>query len=214
MAGSPSDRVLRQVRRLFNIGAVGTMSDAELFDRFVSRRDEAAEAAFEELVIRERQPKYRSRGRVHATQTREPTRTAQRACERTGPSTTASKHPLILARGPDSLAHSVTAHLKSWTARPLSPQEVPSKRRAAGPGWKGTNRSGSFASMGQRTSASAPRSTLGRKIRQDQLEFHQRRAEVLDDLGSDHVGVFEVGRVLQAVVLEPEDVEADLIALE
>jgi RNA polymerase sigma factor (sigma-70 family) len=52
MAGSPSDRVLRQVQRLFNIGAVGTMSDAELLDRFVSRRDEVAEAAFEELVIR------------------------------------------------------------------------------------------------------------------------------------------------------------------
>src|SRR5271170_3747474 len=52
MAGSPSDRVHRQVHRLFNFGAVGTMSDAELLDRFVSRRDEAAEAAFEELVIR------------------------------------------------------------------------------------------------------------------------------------------------------------------
>ena len=31
--------VLRQVHRLFNIGAVGTMSDAQLLDRFVSRRD-------------------------------------------------------------------------------------------------------------------------------------------------------------------------------
>jgi RNA polymerase sigma factor (sigma-70 family) len=40
------------VHRLFNIGVVGTMSDAELLDRFVSRRDEVAEAAFEELVIR------------------------------------------------------------------------------------------------------------------------------------------------------------------
>ena len=52
MAGNPSDRVHRQVHRLFNFGAVGTMSDAQLLDRFVSRRDEAAEAAFEELVIR------------------------------------------------------------------------------------------------------------------------------------------------------------------
>ena len=34
MAGSPSDRVLRQVHRLFNFGAVGTLSDAELLDRF------------------------------------------------------------------------------------------------------------------------------------------------------------------------------------
>ena len=52
MAGSPSDRVLRQVHRLFNFGAVGTLSDAELLDRFVARHDETAEAAFEELVIR------------------------------------------------------------------------------------------------------------------------------------------------------------------
>ena len=52
MAGRPSDRVHRQVHRLFHFGAVGTMSDAQLLDQFVSRRDEAAEAAFEELVIR------------------------------------------------------------------------------------------------------------------------------------------------------------------
>jgi len=52
MAGSPSDRVLRQVHLLFNLGTVGTMSDAQLLDRFVSRRDETGEAAFEELVVR------------------------------------------------------------------------------------------------------------------------------------------------------------------
>jgi RNA polymerase sigma factor (sigma-70 family) len=52
MAASPYDRVHRQVHRLFNFGAIGTMSDAQLLDCFVSRRDEAAEAAFEELVIR------------------------------------------------------------------------------------------------------------------------------------------------------------------
>ena len=52
MAGSSSDRVLRHVHRLFNFGAVGTMSDAELLDWFVSRRDEAAEAAFEALAVR------------------------------------------------------------------------------------------------------------------------------------------------------------------
>src|SRR5690349_12694538 len=45
MAASP-------LHRLFNLGAVGMMTDAQLLDRFVSRRDEAAEAAFEELVIR------------------------------------------------------------------------------------------------------------------------------------------------------------------
>ena len=52
MAGSPSDGTHRQVHRLFNFGAVGTMSDSQLLDRVASRRDEAAEAAFEELVIR------------------------------------------------------------------------------------------------------------------------------------------------------------------
>jgi hypothetical protein len=44
--------VQRQVYRLFHFGAVGTMSDAQLLDRFLTRRDAAAEAAFEELVIR------------------------------------------------------------------------------------------------------------------------------------------------------------------
>ncbi len=52
MAINPSDRVQRQVHRLFNVGASGRLSDAQLLDRFVSGRDEAAEAAFEELVIR------------------------------------------------------------------------------------------------------------------------------------------------------------------
>jgi RNA polymerase sigma factor (sigma-70 family) len=52
MAGNPSHQVLRQMHRLFRFGAVGTMSDAQLLDRFVARRDEAAEAAFEELVTR------------------------------------------------------------------------------------------------------------------------------------------------------------------
>ena len=52
MAGNPSDHLVRQVHRLFNVGSVGTMSDAQLLERFVSRRDEAAEVAFEELVIR------------------------------------------------------------------------------------------------------------------------------------------------------------------
>jgi RNA polymerase sigma factor (sigma-70 family) len=52
MAVNPSERVQRQVHRLFNFGTFGTMPDTQLLDRFVSRRDEAAEAAFEELVIR------------------------------------------------------------------------------------------------------------------------------------------------------------------
>ena len=47
-----SDRLHRQVCRLFSIGAVGAISDAQLLDRFLSRRDEAADAAFEELMVR------------------------------------------------------------------------------------------------------------------------------------------------------------------
>jgi len=52
MARSTSNPVLRQVHRLFKFGVVGPLSDGQLLDRFVSQRDEAAEAAFEELVIR------------------------------------------------------------------------------------------------------------------------------------------------------------------
>ncbi len=52
MAGRSSDGLLRQVHRIVNLGAVGTLTDAQLLDWFVSRRDEAAEAAFEELMIR------------------------------------------------------------------------------------------------------------------------------------------------------------------
>jgi hypothetical protein len=48
MAVSSSDPMVC----LFKLGAVGTLSDAQLLDRFVGRRDEVAEAAFEELVIR------------------------------------------------------------------------------------------------------------------------------------------------------------------
>ncbi len=55
MAGGSSDQLLREVHRLFNTGAVGTMTDPQLLDQIVSRRNqdnEAAEAAFEELVVR------------------------------------------------------------------------------------------------------------------------------------------------------------------
>ena len=52
MTGGSSDGVLRQVHRLFSLGAVGTMSDDQLLDGFLSRRGEAAEAAFEELMNR------------------------------------------------------------------------------------------------------------------------------------------------------------------
>ncbi len=52
MAGSSSGRILRDVRRIFEVGVVGSMSDAQLLERFVSHKDESAEAAFEELMIR------------------------------------------------------------------------------------------------------------------------------------------------------------------
>ncbi len=52
MSGSSAERVIGQVHRLFNSGVLGTLTDAQLLDRFVARRDEAAEAAFEELLLR------------------------------------------------------------------------------------------------------------------------------------------------------------------
>jgi RNA polymerase sigma factor (sigma-70 family) len=47
-----SDKVLRQVHRLLDLGKVGGLADAQLLDWFVSQPGEAAEAAFEELMIR------------------------------------------------------------------------------------------------------------------------------------------------------------------
>jgi Sigma-70 region 2 len=52
MESGSSDRVLRQVHRLLNLGTVGGLTDAQLLDWFVSQPREAAEAAFEELMIR------------------------------------------------------------------------------------------------------------------------------------------------------------------
>ncbi len=52
MADRSSDHVLHQMRRVFNLGTVGMVSDAQLLDWFVSSKDESAEAAFEELMIR------------------------------------------------------------------------------------------------------------------------------------------------------------------
>jgi RNA polymerase sigma factor (sigma-70 family) len=52
MAGSSSGRILRDVRRIFEVGVAGSISDAQLLDRFVSQKDESAEAAFEELMSR------------------------------------------------------------------------------------------------------------------------------------------------------------------
>ena len=52
MAGGSSDRVTRELRQVFNVGAVGTMSDAELLEWFLSDREIAGETAFEELMNR------------------------------------------------------------------------------------------------------------------------------------------------------------------
>ncbi len=52
MAGNASDYVFRQVHSLFNQGVVGMLSDARLLEWVVSERDESADAAFEQLVIR------------------------------------------------------------------------------------------------------------------------------------------------------------------
>ena len=52
MATGSFDQALKQVHRLFHVGAVGGLSDSQLLDQFILRRDETSEAAFEELVIR------------------------------------------------------------------------------------------------------------------------------------------------------------------
>ena len=49
--GSSRD-VLRNLRTLYRCGVVGSLSDEQLLDRFVARRDETAEEAFTELVQR------------------------------------------------------------------------------------------------------------------------------------------------------------------
>jgi hypothetical protein len=51
MAGSSSDSMHRQVQRLFNLGTVGSLTDAQLLDSFVSTRDEAREAATVRIAL-------------------------------------------------------------------------------------------------------------------------------------------------------------------
>ena len=52
MASSSFDQTFKQVHRLFHVGVIGGLSDSQLLDQFILRRDETSEAAFEELVIR------------------------------------------------------------------------------------------------------------------------------------------------------------------
>src|SRR5215468_10163010 len=49
MAGGQQGVVLRQIRRVFSVGTVSGMSEDEILERFLERRDEAA---FEALVVR------------------------------------------------------------------------------------------------------------------------------------------------------------------
>ena len=44
MVKHSADQVFRQVNRIFQLGAVGSVSDAQLLDWFISRKDECAEA--------------------------------------------------------------------------------------------------------------------------------------------------------------------------
>jgi RNA polymerase sigma-70 factor (ECF subfamily) len=54
MARGPSDRALREMHRLFNVGTVRTLSDAPLLDRCVAKQGLVASMAFGELVVRHR----------------------------------------------------------------------------------------------------------------------------------------------------------------
>jgi RNA polymerase sigma factor (sigma-70 family) len=52
MPSGSSKEALRDLRTLFRFGVAGDLSDGQLLDRFVARRDEAAEEAFAMLVER------------------------------------------------------------------------------------------------------------------------------------------------------------------
>ena len=52
MAGESQGSSVRLIQTLFEGGTTGGLSDAQLLDRFLDRREAAAELAFEELVMR------------------------------------------------------------------------------------------------------------------------------------------------------------------
>ena len=52
------------------------------------------------------------------------------------------------------------------------------------------------------------------QIRGDFRELGERGFEILDDLRGDHVWRREVGGVFEGFVLEPKDIEVDLVALD
>jgi hypothetical protein len=52
------------------------------------------------------------------------------------------------------------------------------------------------------------------KVHCDLRELVQRRLQIFRDLGGDHVGIGEIGRILQTFIFQPEDVQAHLVALQ
>ena len=58
------------------------------------------------------------------------------------------------------------------------------------------------------------RSSGLRQFGLDRLELLQRSTQIFRDLGSDDVGIGEILGAFEAVVLEPEDVEAEFVPLE
>ncbi len=52
MASGRSGDLSKQLQALFHVGTLGGLSDAQLLERFVARRDEAGAAAFRALVDR------------------------------------------------------------------------------------------------------------------------------------------------------------------
>ena len=52
MAIRPKGAIQRQLRTVFNLGAIGALTDGQLLERFTIRGGEAAELAFAALVER------------------------------------------------------------------------------------------------------------------------------------------------------------------
>jgi hypothetical protein len=52
------------------------------------------------------------------------------------------------------------------------------------------------------------------QILRDQGKFVKRGLQILDDLRCDYIGGWQIGSVFQAIVFEPEDVQAGFIAFD
>ena len=51
-------------------------------------------------------------------------------------------------------------------------------------------------------------------ISRDQHKLIQRGLQVLSDFSGDHVRIGEIGRILQALVLQPENIQADFVTFQ